>query len=200
MEKNYTVDWFSGNIQNWDSIFDHYKFKNKENLCFLEIGCFEGRATNYLLDNILTHETSKIHVVDTFAGSRDEAGMNWDENYDFDALYNIFVNNINEYKNKVVIHRGLSGEILKKDFEKNTFDFIYIDGSHTAYDVLQDAILCHSLLKSGGIMIFDDYGWKDPNNLHPTNSPELGINCFMLTHDNMYDCIMRGYQVGLIKK
>ena len=28
MEKNYTVDWFSGNIQNWDSIFDHYKFKN----------------------------------------------------------------------------------------------------------------------------------------------------------------------------
>lgn len=198
--KNYSVDWFSGNISNWNAIFEYYLFKGKENLQFLEIGCFEGRATNYLLENVLTHETSKIHVVDTFNGSKDEAGMNWDENYDFDALYNIFVNNISEHKNKVEIHRGLSGDILKKDFEKNTFDFIYIDGSHTAYDVLQDAILCHPLLKSGGIIIFDDYGWKDPNNMHPTNSPELGVNCFMSIHETQYDCIMKGYQVGIIKK
>jgi SAM-dependent methyltransferase len=198
--KNYSVDWFSGNIPNWNSIFEHYCFKGKENLQFLEIGCFEGRATNYLLENVLSHETSRIHVVDTFNGSRDEAGMNWDKDYDFDALYNTFVNNISEFKNKVEIYRGSSGDVLKKHFEKNTFDFIYIDGSHTAYDVLQDAILCHPLLKSGGIIIFDDYAWKDPNNMHPTNSPQLGVDCFIMTHETQYDCIMRGYQMGIIKK
>ena len=198
--KNYSVDWFSGNIPNWNSIFEHYLIKDKENIQFLEIGCFEGKATNYLLENVLTHETAKIHVIDTFNGSRDEPGMNWDENYDFDELYNIFINNTNEYKDKIIIHRGLSGDILKKDFEKNSFDFIYVDGSHTAYDVLQDAILCHPILKPSGIIIFDDYLWKDPNNMHPTNSPQLGINCFMSTYENQYDCIMQGYQIGLIKK
>ena len=94
----------------------------------------------------------------------------------------------------------MSGDILKSDFEKDTFDFIYIDGSHTAYDVLQDAVLTHPLLKVGGVLIFDDFGWKDPNNLHPTNSPELGVICFCNAYELSYDSILQGYQVGLIKK
>ena len=199
-EPQFTVDWFSDNIPTWDKIFDHFEMKGRENLNFLEIGCFEGRATNYMLDNILTHETSRIYVVDTFEGSREEKGMNWDKDYDFDALLKVFKNNIFNHKDKVIIHRGLSGNILKKDFENKTFDFIYIDGSHIAYDVLQDAILCHPILKSGGIMIFDDFAWKDTNNTHPTNSPELGIQCFGMTHQLMYDIILQGYQIGLLKK
>ena len=93
----------------------------------------------------------------------------------------------------------MSGDILKKDFLPNTFDFAYIDGSHTAYDVLQDAILVHPLLKVGGIIIFDDFGWKDPNNLHPTNSPELGITCFYNAYQIFYEPVFQGYQVGMIK-
>lgn len=146
-QPDYSVDWFSSNIPIWDQVFDLAKLKGKENIKFLEIGCFEGRATNYLLENILTGEGSEIHVVDTFEGSREEAGMKWDDDYDFDALYNKFKSNVSKYENKVKIHRGMSGDILKSDFEKDTFDFIYIDGSHTAYGVLQDAVLAHPLLK-----------------------------------------------------
>jgi len=126
--------------------------------------------------------------------------MNWDDSYDFDELYNKFADNTQKHKDKVRIHRGLSGDILKMKFESNTFDFVYIDGSHTAYDVLQDAILVHPLLKSGGIIIFDDFGWKDPNNLHPTNSPELGIICFYNAYKLFYEPIMQGYQIGFVKK
>ena len=197
---NYSADWFSNNISMWDSIFEQTQLKGKDNLTFLEIGCFEGRATNYMLDNILTGEGSSIDVIDTFEGSREEAGMKWDENYDFDKLYNKFVNNISNHKDKVNIHRGMSGDILKVKFQPNTFDFVYIDGSHKAYDVLQDAILVHPLLKSGGIIIFDDFGWKDPNNLHPTNSPELGITCFYNAYEIFYQPIFHGYQIGFIKK
>jgi len=196
----YSVDWFSLHIPNWDKLFDYYQLRGKNNLRFLEIGCFEGRSTNYLLDNILTGEGSSIDVVDTFGGSRDEAGMNWDIDYDFNALYKKFVHNISNHKDKVHIHKGLSGDILKKDFVPNTFDFIYIDGSHTAYDVLQDAVLAHPLLKSGGILMFDDFGWKDPNNLHPTNSPEMGITCFYNAYEIFYEPIFQGYQIALIKK
>ena len=199
-QPDYSVDWFSNNIPIWDQVFDFAKLRGKENIKFLEIGCFEGRATNYLLENILTGEGSEIHVVDTFEGSREEAGMKWDDNYDFDALYNKFKRNVSKYEDKVKIHRGMSGDILKSDFEKDTFDFIYIDGSHTAYDVLQDAILAHSLLKVGGIIIFDDFGWKDPNNLHPTNSPELGVTCFYNAYELFYNTIFQGYQIGFIKK
>jgi SAM-dependent methyltransferase len=199
-QPDYSVDWFSNNIPIWDQIFDFAKLRGKENIKFLEVGCFEGRATNHLLENILTGEGAEIHVVDTFGGSREEAGMKWDDNYDFDALYNKFKKNVSKHEDKVKIHRGMSGDILKSDFEKDTFNFIYIDGSHTAYDVLQDAILAHSLLKVGGIIIFDDFGWKDPNNLHPTNSPELGVTCFYNAYELFYNTIFQGYQIGFIKK
>lgn len=197
---DYSVDWFSNNIPLWDQVFDHANLRGKDNLTFLEIGCFEGRATNYLLESILTGKDSVIHVVDTFEGSRSEAGMKWDDSYDFDELYNKFKGNVKPFEDRVTIHRGLSGDILKKDFQNEMFDFVYIDGSHTAYDVLQDAILVHPLLKPGGVVIFDDFAWKDPSNLHPTNSPELGVTCFYNAYGLFYTPIFQGYQIGFTKK
>jgi hypothetical protein len=63
----YTYDWFSHNIPSWKIWLN--KFENKEHLSFLEIGCYEGRATRWLLDNILIKKNSRILVVDTFEGS-----------------------------------------------------------------------------------------------------------------------------------
>lgn len=202
-QPTYSVDWFSNNIPVWDQVFDHTALKGKDNLTFLEIGCFEGRATNHMLDNILTGKNCTLHVVDTFLGSANEIGMiGADRSLEHftSEIYSKFTANISNHKDKVIIHKGFSGDILKKDFQNDMFDFIYIDGSHTAYDVLQDAILAHPLLKSGGVVIFDDFGWKDPTNLHPTNSPELGITCFYNNYELFYNVLFNGYQVGLIKK
>ena len=196
----YSVDWFSGNIPGWKMLFEHVGITGKDNLTFLEIGCFEGRATNFMLDEILTGNNNTLHVVDTFEGSTNEIGMSaGDIDLGLSELYVKFTNNTAKHKDKVIIHKGLSGDVLKKNFENEMFDFIYIDGSHTAYDVLQDAILAHPLLKKGGLVIFDDYGWKDPNNMHPTNSPELGIDCFYNTYQNFYKVVAQGYQVAMIK-
>lgn len=126
MEPEYSVDWFSNNIPNWEKAFLSAGIKGTHFLKFLEIGCFEGRATNYLLENILTGNGCQIHVVDTFGGSLNEAGMNWDETYQFSELYDTFCNNISKHKDRVFIHRGESGNILRKDFQDNSFDFIYI--------------------------------------------------------------------------
>ena len=199
MEKKYTNDWFSHNIPTWNEVFKKHGFVGTHFLNFLEIGCFEGRATNYLLENVLTGNDCKIHVADTFEGSLNEKGMNWDPSYKFNNLYDIFCNNTSEHRDRVIIHKGKSGNILRRDFEDNSFDFIYIDGSHTAPDVLQDAVLSHSLLKIGGLLIFDDFGWKDPNNLDPTNSPEIAINFFYGANRNKYSMFFQGYQIGLIK-
>lgn len=199
-EKIYSVDWFSNNIPMWTELFKQLGLAGKENLKFLEIGCFEGRATNFLLDNVLTHKSSTIDVVDTFQGSSNEAGMRWQgEDQTFDNLHDVFVNNISDNKDRVIIHVGNSSDILKTEFENGYFDFVYIDGSHKSYDVLTDAILVHPLLKIGGIIIFDDFGWKDPKIQDVTNSPELGIRSFLMVYKNFYHIAHAGYQVAVMK-
>ncbi len=101
MNKQFTTDWFSNNIPNWDIVLQDHK--NQPNLNFLEIGCWEGRATCWLLENILTDSTSKITVVDTFGGSPEEDGMN---GLDFENVYSRFKHNTKEYNNKITIHNG----------------------------------------------------------------------------------------------
>jgi len=70
------------------------------------------------------------------------------------------------------LHKDLSHRALARmlaDGKENYFDFIYIDGSHQAPDVLCDAVLAFKLLKTGGTMAFDDYLWT--NEL--TTAPEI---------------------------
>lgn len=195
MEKKFTTDWFSSNIPIWDSFLNH--LKHKSDLNFLEVGCWEGRATCWLLENILTDSTSRITVIDTFGGSPEESGMN---GLDFENVYSRFKHNIEEYNDKVTILHGYSNDMLKQLSNNSLFDFAYIDASHTAYGTLEDAILTHPLIKSGGIIIFDDYQWKDASRPSPTDSPELGINCFITAYSDFYDIVFKGYQVILRKK
>ena len=151
----FSVDWFSCYIHNWTHFLQ--KFKDKPNLRFLEIGSYQGRSTVWLLENILTHDTSSITCIDTFEGSAEH--FEYHQN-DLQTLFQVFSHNISKFKNKVNIIKNKSQIALKQINEE--YDFIYIDGDHTASSVIEDAILSFSLLKKGGIMIFDDYEWDDP--------------------------------------
>jgi len=194
-EYKYSTDWNGMARITWAEILKDYK--NKPNTHFLEVGCWEGRTTNWLLDNILTRKSSKITVVDIFKGSPEETGM---KHLDLDTIRERFEYNTADYADRIKILEGYSNEVLKKLGNKPIFDFAYIDGTHTAYGTLEDAILVHPLLKSGGIIIFDDYGWKDANLPSPTDSPQLGIDCFCAAFKDFYDVIQVGYQVTIKKK
>jgi hypothetical protein len=56
------------------------------------------------------------------------------------------------------------------------------------------------MLVSGGLIIFDDWGWKDPADMNLNNSPEVGIRQFCTLYENDYQMLFHGYQIGLIKK
>ena len=62
----------------------------------------------------------------------------------------------------------------------NYFDFIYIDGSHRATDVLCDALLSFRLLKNNGVIVFDDYLWQEqlPYGIDPLRCPKIAIDAF----------------------
>lgn len=186
----FTQDWFSGNIFNWTHFLQD--LKDKPNLRFLEIGSYQGRSTVWLLENILTHDTSTITCIDTFEGSAEHLK---DYQYDLQTLFKVFCHNIYNFKNKVNIVKNKSQIVLKQINEQ--FDFIYIDGDHTASSVIEDAILSFSLLKKGGIMIFDDYEWSC--NKTPIDDPKPAIDAFLLIYADKIKVLFKNNQVIIEK-
>lgn len=188
---NFTTDWHSHNIPLWRQALDRYK--GQPGVQALEIGSYEGRSTIWLLENILTHETAHIDCIDTFEGSVEHERMG----LDLTNLLNRFLSNTERYTKKIRCFRGRSQDVLHgPDFgpyEMETYDFIYIDGSHKAADVLADAVLSFPLLKVGGLMIFDDYGW---NGGGPTqfDNPKLGVDAFYSAYRNQLKRAHISYQ------
>ena len=119
-----------------------------------------------------------------------------------DFIYNNFLHNISFYPDiNFKINRGFSQYILPELEKKGKkYDFIYVDASHRADDTFMDAYYAHKMLNSKGLLIFDDFGWKDPTQPHPVNSPQLGIEAFFAMYNNLYDVILQGYQIAAIKK
>jgi predicted O-methyltransferase YrrM len=197
MSYKFTSDWFLTNQPSWDIHLE--EFKHKPNLNFLEIGSYEGRSTIWLLENVLTDPTSKITCIDLFDGTLEDNNMENDPNLNLD-YESTFYSNIKSFKDKVKVLKGWSHELLRNLPLDEKFDFAYIDGGHTAYGTLTDAVLIDPLIKPGGLIIFDDYGWKDPSVPEPQNSPELAIDSFCYIFEKQYEVIHQGWQVIIRKK
>jgi hypothetical protein len=198
----FSETWFDIAIQGWSQIFPNVKHNIKN---ILEVGCYEGRATVWLCENVLDDKNINYNydVVDTFGGSPNESGMDAtiekltkNDNFIEDNFkYNIsFFPNVN-FK----IYKGFSQNILPTFPQEEKYDFIYIDASHKADDTFVDAYYAHKMLKVGGIIIFDDYGWKDPLRPHISQSPQLGIEVFNTMYEEQYEVILKGYQIGFQK-
>ena len=186
----YTQDWTTGRIEYWlDLLQDKV---GAPDLQFLEIGCFAGRATIWLLDNILTHPSSSIYCVDP------GGPVKW-LNDASPSSYETFMRNVSRYGERVRLYRTTSeGFIASNPFPNNFIDFVYVDGSHDAADVLCDAVGVWPFLKSGGIMVFDDYLWAVPPS--ETERPKLGIDAFLLGMTGRYDLLVSKEQVAVRKK
>jgi predicted O-methyltransferase YrrM len=185
--KRFRSDWFSYNIPIWLEIF---KPPINNEIHILEIGSYEGRSTIWFLENILLHPSSTITCIDTFQGS--------DEHPDYLKLniYDNFIHNINNFKNKVKILIGKSFDILKTLPTQEVYDVIYVDGSHYSHNVLEDAILSFYLLKKNGYMIFDDYLWRDTTSLE---NPKIGIDAFLECYKGQYTLTNSNYQLIIQK-
>jgi len=179
---------------NWFQITGENNFKKYllplaqiEDRSFLEVGCYEGRASVWLLENT----KGDLTVIDTFKGSKEH-----DSQFEKTLLAR-FTENIKPYKDRVEIIEGTSSKYLKRLVD-NAYDFIYIDGSHQASDVLEDAILVFPLLKTNGIMIFDDYTWGQGMDYY--DIPVTGIDAFLNVYGNQLDILEKNSQVIIRKK
>lgn len=191
-----TDNWFDYNIPIWLHILSPLK---ETPLKYLEIGCYKGRSMCWMLLNILTHAKATAVAMDPFSGSIEHHIKNNGEKL---KLLPVFKNNIAQTKadKKVRIMQNFSQEGLVKLLSKNeeeTYDIIYVDGSHTAYDVMTDAVLAWRLLKPNGILIFDDYTWTFDG--RPQNEPKIAVDAFLLAFKDLLAIVHIGRQV-FVKK
>jgi predicted O-methyltransferase YrrM len=182
----FTHDWVSDNAPVWTKHLQ--QFKGKPNIHALEIGTFKGRAAIWFLDNILHHPTSSITCIDLF---RDYIGGAFEHRFD----HNIKVSGFSGRVKKI---KGSSHTVLR-NLKFNTYDFVYIDGSHVAKDVLMDAILSWDLLKVGGIIIFDDYRWHE-HEYGRWRRPQIAIDAFLHVFKPYVEVLHKDYQVIVQKK
>ena len=182
-------NWFDSQKYNFENHLT--KFKGKPNLKFLQVGAYTGDASVWLLTSILLDPSSTLTDIDTWQGSDEREH----QAIDFDAVYGIYLNRMDKYENVMSI-KGDSTYVLPNLKEK--YDFIYIDGDHTEKAVYRDATNAWPLLKSGGILAFDDYLWGQ--DVHPSLRPMLAIDRFLEEKQDEYVLLSQDYQVWVQKK
>lgn len=185
----FTTDWFHWAPNIWSEVAKQMPSRKR----FLEIGSYEGRSTVWTVENMM-EEGGEIVCIDTWEGGEEHVaqGRNMTEvekNFDHNmrVLKDKFQSRwVDKVKGKSVdslifFHSG-----------HDPFDFIYIDGSHQAPDVLTDACFAWPILKVGGVMVFDDYGWGEP--LPPTHKPKMAIDAFVKIYTEKIHVVHVGYQ------
>jgi predicted O-methyltransferase YrrM len=170
----FTNNWFAHAPEVWTHLIP--MLPNKPgNRDFLEIGSFEGRSAVWIGEHMM-EEGDTLLCIDTWKGGEEHSGE------DMLEVHQRFLRNMEKLENRKNVNwrytREASvdalGELL---FSGGMFEFIYIDGSHQAKDVLTDACMAWRVLASGGIMVFDDYLWGDKRDV--LHRPKLAIDAFV---------------------
>ena len=115
----------------WPAIFRNHGWNPDEPKSILEIGCFEGLATCWMLSNLLKHPDSKIVCIDTFEGGEEhvQAGI------EMAQVREKFSKNLSQCGRvdsvRVIEERSDEGLLRLLQEKQEPFDFIYVDGPAT---------------------------------------------------------------------
>ncbi len=142
----------------------------------LEVGSLEGRSALFFL-NYLTNST--LTCIDLFRTDREAR----------------FDRNLAEFAPRVRKLKGYSFPALASlRHDGYWFDLIYIDACHQREAVLLDSVLSWSMLRTGGILIWDDYRKYKPHSPR-WNRPTAAVDGFLLAHRGEFEQLARGKQM-----
>ena len=196
-EYQFTKDWFHWAPQVWEHLIPMLPHGVERS--FLEIGSFEGRSMVWIAENMM-NPGDELICVDTWEGGEEHGAENMSEvekRFDHNRDKVLAENDVSVLTYKGTSTEYLAGAISEGE-DKITFDFIYIDGSHIAKDVLTDACMAWPLLKPKGIMVFDDYMWGNPRDI--LHRPKPAIDAFTNIFAEEVEIIHVGHQLVVRKK
>lgn len=159
-------------------------------LAALQIGAYTGDASVWLLENLLTNDDSALFDVDTWKGS-DEAihhSLDWSD------IEQVYDSKTKQYENKLRKFKGTSDEFfMAANVLQWKYDFIYVDGDHTAKSVLKDGVNALESCAPGGIVAFDDYLWRSGK--EATYDPYPAIDALLIAYADRFKVIEKDVQV-----
>jgi hypothetical protein len=137
---SFTLDTFTPRIPSWTKHLA--AFKDRPGIAYLEIGAFEGRSALWMVENIFTHPTSKLTIIDAFL----------ERNYDR------FIANVklSGEESRFTILKGFSTPKIR-EVPFDSIDVAYIDGSGKGTVMLTDIANTWNVLKVGGVIIISRY-------------------------------------------
>jgi predicted O-methyltransferase YrrM len=185
----FTTDWTTHHFATWERIL---RSRRERVVDALEVGAWEGRSAIFWLNYF---PASRLTCIDTFGGSAEHhvafaeglaaVELHFDANM---TPYGARVEKIKAHSTDALSLLGVKGR---------RFDFVYLDGSHRAADVYADACVAWSIVRPGGVLLFDDYTWVDmPDEM---DRPKIGIDAFLLAAAGSFRVLDHGLQV-LIEK
>ena len=176
----FRFDYFTWNVENWKR--DLRALTRSAGNQILEVGCLEGMSSAWLAENLLRGPNARLVCVDPLLkpyGPR-------------------FRRNVKATGKgrSIEILQGRSADVLP-GLESNRFDFVYIDGSHSFRDCLEDARQAWRLLKTGGLVKFDDYeGWWPGDG---DNAVKHAVSTFVAGIPGSFEILSAGNQITLRK-
>ena len=153
----FTVDIFSHRISLW---WEQLKSLTDNPAKVLEVGCYQGMSSCWLLEQILTHPESQLIGIEP--------------TFDPHLRKNIAKTGA---ESKVTLlesdtHRSMS------DLTPDSFDAIAVqDRCKLSQHNEENARLAWKLVKPGGLIIFSSYGWRNPQDQQ--QNPKEGIDRFL---------------------
>ncbi len=185
LKKKFSNKWFLNNFE----IFSFFLPDDKNvKFDYLEIGCYEGLSSFYVLSE---YNNVCAYLIDLWDLPNPNSQI---ISNNFNLVEKNFDDNLNEFVYKKIKEDSVIGmrKLLK---ENKFFDFIYIDGSHNGEDVLSDAIEAFKILRVDGILFFDDFLQHD--NSRTFQSYE-GIEKFLSLYSDFI--VIKYFQSNLIIK
>jgi predicted O-methyltransferase YrrM len=175
-------DWFTVHIPAWDAGLRRLE-GHKARL--LELGSFEGLSACFLLWRL---PDAHLTCVDSFDGFFSSPGL--EDRFE----RNVAVVDAARVRKLT----GKTRDVLPKLISEGArFDFIYVDASHNALDVLADAALAWQLLEPEGLIAFDDYGLDRGD---PMLNPTVAIDSFLAVVASEAQRVPGGQQLFVRKR
>jgi hypothetical protein len=141
----FSVNTFTDRIPTWTKLLS--EFKGKPGINYLEIGTFEGRSALWMAENIVTHPTSTLTIIDAFQ----------------ENTFKRFTANVNlsGESSRFKVLAGFSTQKIR-EVPFNSIDIAYIDGSGKGVVMLGDLVNTWNLMKVGGVMICSRFALIPP--------------------------------------
>jgi hypothetical protein len=125
----------------------------KEGFVCAEIGVWKGQFSKRILEK----RPHQLNLIDPWIHQDYKGRWYSIEQKKMDLVYQNVLKEFQHFNN-VKIHKAFSTDV---QFEKQYFDFIYIDGNHSYEFVLKDLEHYYPFMKNKSLITGDDFGWTD---------------------------------------